>query len=151
MYSKEPPTPTIPAADRVRLSPYVNEPYPNWEEMLSAHDVARLTRRPRWMVLSLTVLGRFPRRRRFRGRDIGWLRSDVLTWLATDLRNTQIRGNPVSVAWWSRRACQKLLPIKLAPGSRTARRSVRSCLDPDVDSPRLGDRRWRSNTRRKTR
>jgi predicted DNA-binding transcriptional regulator AlpA len=76
-------TPAPPAAShRVSLSPYVNEQFPIWEEMLSAHDVARLTRRPRWMVLSLALLGRVPRKRRFHGRDIGWLRSDVVRWLS---------------------------------------------------------------------
>ena len=34
----------------VVLSPWVNEPLPAWEELLSAHDVARLTRRPRWVL-----------------------------------------------------------------------------------------------------
>ena len=53
------------ASYRVSLSPYVNEQFPNWEEMLSVHDVARLARRPRWMVLSLALLGRFPQKRRF--------------------------------------------------------------------------------------
>src|SRR3984885_9806933 len=75
-----------PAPHRVSLSPYVNEQFPSWEELLSAHDVARLTRRPRWVVLSLSLLGRFPRKRRFHGRGIGWLRSDVVRWLSKDLR-----------------------------------------------------------------
>src|ERR1700721_4221751 len=74
------------ASHRVSLSRYVNEPSPNWEELLSAHDVARLTRRPRWVVFSLSLLGRFPPKRRYHGRKIGWLRSDVLTWLSRDLR-----------------------------------------------------------------
>jgi hypothetical protein len=87
MNSEESPTPATPAAtDRVSLSPFVNEPFPNWEAILSAHDVARVTRRPRWVVLSLTLLGRFPRKRRYHGRGIGWLRSDVVHWLAKDLR-----------------------------------------------------------------
>src|SRR5258708_29219300 len=87
--------PASPAASyRVSLSPYVNEQFPNWEELLSAHDVARLTRRPRWMVLSLTLLGRFPRKRRYHGRNIGWLRSDVVTWLARDLRVLRCHSSP---------------------------------------------------------
>jgi predicted DNA-binding transcriptional regulator AlpA len=85
---KSPPIQPAPlaASHHVSLSPYINEPLPNWEDLLSAHDVARLTRRPRWLVLSLTLLGRFPRKRRFRGCSIGWLRSDVVHWLAKDLR-----------------------------------------------------------------
>src|ERR1700691_210730 len=74
------------ASHRVSISRYVNEQFPNWKELLSAHDVARLTRRPRWMVLSLALLGRLPRKRRFHGRSIGWLRSDVVHWLSKDLR-----------------------------------------------------------------
>jgi predicted DNA-binding transcriptional regulator AlpA len=69
------------ASCRVSLSPYVNEQFPNWEELLSAHDVARLTRRPRWVLASLTLLGRFPRKQRFHGRDIGWLKADVIAWI----------------------------------------------------------------------
>src|ERR1700730_11920827 len=84
-----PVTPAASAASyRVSLSPWVNERFPDWEQLLSAHDVARLTRRPRWMVLSLALLGRFPRKRRFHGRGIGWLRSDVVHWLTKDLRAT---------------------------------------------------------------
>ena len=74
------------ASGRVSLSPYVNELFPNWEELLSAHDVARLTRRPRWILTSMVLLRRFPRKRRYHGRGIGWLRSDVVHWLAKDLR-----------------------------------------------------------------
>jgi predicted DNA-binding transcriptional regulator AlpA len=74
------------ASHRVSLSPYVNERLPNWEELLSAHDVARLTRRPRWMLTSMVFLRRFPRKRRYHGRGIGWLRSDVIHWLGKDLR-----------------------------------------------------------------
>jgi len=77
--------PQLAAVARFRnvvLSPYVNERFPAWEQLLSAHDVARLIRRPPWMLLPLVVLGRFPRRARFHGRAIGWLRTDVTPWLA---------------------------------------------------------------------
>jgi predicted DNA-binding transcriptional regulator AlpA len=70
----------------VSLSPWVNERFPAWEDLLSAHDVARLTRRPRWLLTSLALIGRLPRKRRYHGRGIGWLRSDVACWLAKDLR-----------------------------------------------------------------
>jgi len=33
--------------DRVTLSKWVNERFPPWEQLLTAHDVARLTRRRR--------------------------------------------------------------------------------------------------------
>lgn len=122
-----PVTPAAPAAPRrVSLSPYVNERFPNWEELLSAHDVARLTRRPRWMVLSLALFGRFPREYRFHGRAIGWLRSDVLRWLAKDLRVTQCRAHRGPVAR-SRNARQALLPLGDPPHS--ARRRLGAWVD----------------------
>ena len=90
MSSEEPLSPsrtsigaTLPS---VELSPWVNERSPAWEQLLSAHDVARLTRRPRWILQGLALFGRFPRKRRYHGRQIGWLRSDVAHWLAEDLR-----------------------------------------------------------------
>src|SRR5258708_4080741 len=70
----------------VTLSPWVNERFPAWEELLTAHDVVRLTRRPRWILAALTFFRRFPRKRRHRGHGIGWLRSDIVHWLAKDLR-----------------------------------------------------------------
>jgi predicted DNA-binding transcriptional regulator AlpA len=83
--------PASPAAScRVSLSPYVNELFPNWEELLSAHDVARLTRRPRWMLASLALVGRFPRKQRFHGRDIGWLKAEVIAWMSRG-RTSEIR------------------------------------------------------------
>jgi predicted DNA-binding transcriptional regulator AlpA len=66
----------------VSLSPWVNEPLPPIEELLTARDVARLTRRARWMVATPALVGRLPRQRRYHGRSVGWLRSDVLYWLA---------------------------------------------------------------------
>jgi predicted DNA-binding transcriptional regulator AlpA len=75
----------------VVLSPWVNERFPAWEQLLSAHDVARLTRRPRWVLYSMMVLGRFPRKRLYHGHGIGWLRTDVVHWLAKDLRAEQCR------------------------------------------------------------
>jgi predicted DNA-binding transcriptional regulator AlpA len=66
----------------VSLSKWVNEPLPAWGQLLSAHDVARLTRRPRWVLLSMMALGQFPRKQRFHGRGVGWLRADVLEWTA---------------------------------------------------------------------
>jgi predicted DNA-binding transcriptional regulator AlpA len=67
---------------RVLLSKWVNERSPAWHEILSAHDVARLTRRRRWILRTLTFLGKFPKRQRFHDRAIGWAKHDVLKWLA---------------------------------------------------------------------
>jgi hypothetical protein len=66
---------------RVSISKWVNEALPPWSEILSAHDVARLTRRHRWILSALSFMRRFPRRRHFHGRPIGWHRRDVARWL----------------------------------------------------------------------
>lgn len=83
--------------DSVALSRWVNERYPDWEQLLCAHDVARLTRRPRWLLLSMMLIGRFPQKRRFHGRGIGWLRSDVAHWLAQDLRTSRCNAHALRV------------------------------------------------------
>ena len=71
---------------QVSISKWVNEPLPAWNDILTAHDVARLTRRRRWHLSALMWIGRFPRQQCFRGRRLGWLRSDVVSWLAKELR-----------------------------------------------------------------
>src|ERR1700741_1030709 len=103
----------------VALSPWVNEPLPAWDELLSAHDVARLTRRPRWVLLSLMALRRFPRKHRFHGRAIGWLRNDVLEWMAKDLR---VAGCQAAPQLRRRPARQMGLPLQ-STGLCAARRS----------------------------
>src|ERR1700738_411169 len=108
--SPEQRAPAAAFSKNVTLSRWVNERFPPWEQLLSAHDVARLTRRPRWVLLSMMVLRRFPPKRRFHGRCIGWLRSDVLNWLAKDLRTTQCHTNPTSVTR-SGIARQRSLPL----------------------------------------
>ncbi len=69
-------------ARAVSLSKWVNEKLPAWHEILSAHEVARLTRRNRCVLIALTLLGRFPRPQRLHGRRIGWLRREVEQWIA---------------------------------------------------------------------
>lgn len=71
---------TVTAAD-VPLSRWVNERFPAWNEILTSHDVARLTRRHRWILSALSFVGRFPKKRQFHGRAVGWLRTDVDHWL----------------------------------------------------------------------
>ena len=66
----------------VSVSRWVNEAYPAWNEILSSHDVARLTRRNRWVLSAMAALRRFPPKRKFRGRPVGWHRGDVVRWLA---------------------------------------------------------------------
>lgn len=67
---------------RISISPWVNEPYPNWDRILTAHDVTRLIRRPPWMLRTMAAVGRFPRKQRFHGKQIGWLKADILDWMA---------------------------------------------------------------------
>jgi predicted DNA-binding transcriptional regulator AlpA len=79
---------------QVILSDWMNERLPALDEILSAHDVARLTRRRSWVIRALMLLGNFPRKHRFHGRAIGWAKRDVLTWLATQAagrRNSAMR------------------------------------------------------------
>jgi predicted DNA-binding transcriptional regulator AlpA len=71
---------TVTPAD-VPLSRWVNERFPAWNEILTSHDVARLTRRHRWILTALSLVGRFPKKRQFHGRPIGWMRIDVDQWI----------------------------------------------------------------------
>jgi hypothetical protein len=71
----------------VSISRWVNEPYPSWDHILTAHDVARLIRRPPWMLSTLAVVGQFPRKQQFHGKKIGWLRADILEWMARTRRS----------------------------------------------------------------
>jgi len=66
----------------VSLSRWVNERPPPWDQILTAHDVARLTRRHCWILRTLALMGRFPRQVQFHGRRIGWHRSEVMEWMA---------------------------------------------------------------------
>src|ERR1700683_3239593 len=92
------------ASKNVSLSPWVNERLPAWAELLSAHQVARLTRRPHWLLIGMMVFGRFPQRRRFHGRGIGWLQSEIAHWMAKD------RPGPTSISSPTL-GKQRLLPL----------------------------------------
>jgi len=69
----------------VTISPWVNEPLPNIQELLCSRDLARLTRRPRWELFGLALIGKFPRKKRYRGRPVGWCRAEVLEWMTREL------------------------------------------------------------------
>ena len=97
------------AAGRVLLTRWINEPLPDIRLLLSSRDVARITRRPRWQVLSLTVLGRFPRRHYYQGRSLGWHRDDVLAWLTQGLSLAPKRSLPRFCA--TRHPRQPCLPL----------------------------------------
>jgi len=69
----------------VTISPWVNEPLPNIQGILCSRDLARLTRRPRWVLCGLSLIGKFPRKKRYRGRLVGWCRAEVLEWMTREL------------------------------------------------------------------
>jgi hypothetical protein len=95
LYESLPDMPESPAAShRVSISRYVNEPLPNWQEFLSAHDVARLPRRLRWLLVGMAIIGRFPRKQQFRGRSIGWLRSHIVDWMTKEASTTRTAEGP---------------------------------------------------------
>lgn len=68
---------------RLRLSKWINERCPEWTTLLTDHEVARLTRRPRCLLSALACLGRLPPPRRYRGGKLGWHRQDIERWLAS--------------------------------------------------------------------
>jgi predicted DNA-binding transcriptional regulator AlpA len=72
----------------VTISPWVNEPLPDIQGLLCSRDLARLTRRPRWELFGLALIGKFPRKKRYRGRPIGWCKSEVLEWMTRRLTVT---------------------------------------------------------------
>ena len=79
-------TPTITRTSQdLRLPRWVNEPLPDLRAILSASEISRLTRRPRWLLLGLAVLGRFPKQRTHCGKPVGWHRADVLDWLTQNM------------------------------------------------------------------
>lgn len=73
------------ASQDVYLPRWVNEPLPDLRAILSAGEISRLTRRPRWLLLGLAVLGRFPKQRTHCGKPVGWHRADVLDWLTQNM------------------------------------------------------------------
>ena len=110
----------------LRLPRWVNEPLPDLRALLSASEISRLTRRPRWLLLGLAAIGRFPKRRTHCGKPVGWHRTDVLEWLAQGLSLESERPR-------SSRSCrpvQGCLPLDASQTHATAigecrRRTVR--------------------------
>ena len=108
-------------AAKVSISPWVNEPLPDVQGILCSHDLARLTRRPRWMLCGLTLIGKFPRKKRFRGRVVGWCRAEVIEWMTRDLSvETQSRERlNASRHCAHRHPRQACLPLECRPSCVT--------------------------------
>jgi predicted DNA-binding transcriptional regulator AlpA len=134
---------STPPRTKVTLSPWVNEPLPPFQELLSAHDVARLTRRPKLVIAGLMFLRRFPKKRRYRGRQIGWLRADVLDWMTRGLAIDDA-GEKTDLA---PRRCAKATPRQpclplecMSPCSQEPRRATYSTSAPARHKKRTGVR-----------
>jgi hypothetical protein len=109
---------TLNKVSNVVISPWVNEPYPPLHKLLSSHDVARLTRRPSWLIASLSLIGRFPQQITSRGRRTGWLRSEVLDWMARELA-VATQPSPKPAARARTRSRQPCLPLESANSRAT--------------------------------
>jgi hypothetical protein len=113
-------------ARRVSISKWVNEPLPPLSELLTTHDVVRLTRRRRWVIAGLVLLRRFPKKRTFHGQASGWLRSEVFEsielWRTAKQPRKYIAC--VSRASVSVQQCLALVrPRRPRPGCLSGRRS----------------------------
>ncbi len=110
-------------AARVTISPFLDEGFPSLDQFLTTHDVARLVRRPSWYFCGLALIGRFPAKRRFRGRWAGWMRSDVSHWMHKNMSVPSahpVTANPAKVI-----ARQRRLPLgctEWCPSIRRRRR-----------------------------
>ena len=80
-----------PSPETISLSRWVNERPPALGQILTAHDVARLIRRPKWALSALVLMGRLPSRLRVHGRPVGWHRTDVEQWLRRRLPSRAAR------------------------------------------------------------
>jgi len=101
----------------VTISRWVNEPLPDIHGLLGSHDLARLTRRPRWLLYGLALIGKFPRKMRYHGRAIGWCRAEVLEWMTRGLAvPAEIPERSKAFRRCARRnARQACLPLECAP------------------------------------
>jgi hypothetical protein len=105
----------------VTISPWVNEPLINVQGILCSRDLARLTRRPRWVLCGLALMGKFPGPKRYRGRVVGWCRVEVLEWMTRELSvepqaQERLNGPRRCARRHARQAC---LPLEC--GSRCTR------------------------------
>lgn len=116
-------------AATVTISPWVNEHLPDLQAILSSRDIARLTRRPRWMLHWLTLIRKFPRKKRYRGQVLGWCRAEVLEWMTRELSvetesHQRLNGPRCCSRRHPRQGC---LPLECPSPCLSARRSPIAC------------------------
>lgn len=99
-------------AHDVQLPRWVNEPLPDLRAILSGREISRLTRRPRWLLLGLAALGRFPKRRTHCGKPVGWHRADVLDWLTQNM-TIEAEGTSTARSCRQQRPSQACLPLDI--------------------------------------
>jgi predicted DNA-binding transcriptional regulator AlpA len=95
----------------LRLPRWVNEPLPDLRAILTANEISRLTRRPRWLLLGLAAIGRFPKQRTHCGKPVGWHRADVLDWLTQNMTIEDVRASEPRTCR-SARPRQACLPLE---------------------------------------
>jgi hypothetical protein len=90
-----------------------------------SYDLARLIRRPRWVLCGLALIGKFPRRKRYRGRIVGWCGAEVLEWMTRELAveaetHERLNAPRHCVRRQARQAC---LPLECASPCLSTRQS----------------------------
>jgi hypothetical protein len=111
-------------AATVTISPWVNQPLADPRGILSSRHLARLTRGPPRVLRGLALIGKFSRRKLFRGRAIGWCRAEVLDWMSRDLSVEVERHERLSAARRDARLhpLQECLLLGISNSTRTVPR-----------------------------
>ena len=81
------------AQQEIRISRWANETLPVWDQVLTAHDVARLARRPPWWLCGMALLRQSPKKRTVRGQEVHWLNLEVTERLRLHARTRPLRHN----------------------------------------------------------
>jgi hypothetical protein len=76
----------------VSVPRWIHERFPPLHELLCTHDVARLSRRLRWVIAGLCLIGRFTKKLKLHKRVIRRHRSEAVAWLAENLGITRSHG-----------------------------------------------------------
>jgi predicted DNA-binding transcriptional regulator AlpA len=113
----------------ISISRWVNESLPPWNQLLTAHDVARLTRRHRLILRTLALVGRFPKQVRFQGRRIGWQRTEVLYWLSRNPALAVSRPAEITRRCVRHHPRQGCLPLECAVLCKTTRTTTMNAKD----------------------